>query len=348
MRKHLGILSSLVALLALSIASAPPAISRGRTPKTASALGVASVDGRDVFVDVLVAVPAGADPRATAERALEEQGARPVPAPLGSGGFAATGLSWPGGAVTQHYNPTDQPDAAAETAFANAAARWNAVTTSGFTATIGDDTSRCPSLVKECPGFQVTDGANDVGWLRIGGLTLGVTWFVTEPPEADMAMNTRFAWSFTCADEAGTVDSESVFVHEEGHVVGLDHSQDSGAVMSTPYDAAQCALSQDDVEGATYLYPTQTATVSGTVTDGATGDPIAGATVQLAGTSLATTTDAAGAYSIAGVPYPVTYDVAASMKRYRSAAERVTVDVDPETVDLVLAARGGGGGGPPF
>src|SRR5215218_7111499 len=62
----------------------------------------------------------------------------------------------------------------------------------GYDIGYGGGTTRCPSLVQECPGAQFNDPYNDVGWLALGGTTLGVTWYTTSDPEADMALNTRF------------------------------------------------------------------------------------------------------------------------------------------------------------
>ncbi len=297
-------------------------------------------------------VPPGADARAVAQAALEEQGARPFePAALGSDGFTTTGLLWDTLPVVQNYNPADEPASlggAGQTALTDTHDTWDGVATSffSFSGTI-PNTNRCPSLVKECAGPQTFDGYNDVGWVRMGGRTLGVTWYGTGTDEADMALNTRYAWNDGCTDDSGSYDVETVFLHENGHVVGLGHSQDPTAVMATPYHGAQCSLGQDDIEGATYLYPTQTAVVSGTVAD--SSGALSGATVALQGTGLSAQSDASGHYQIANVPYPVTYDISASASNHQTSTVRLQVDQDPETVNFILATGGGdgGGGGPP-
>ena len=59
-------------------------------------------------------------------------------------------------------------------------------------------TTRCPSLVRECPGAQRNDRFNDVGWAQLQNGTLGVTWSTSGTDEADMAINTRYAWTTGC------------------------------------------------------------------------------------------------------------------------------------------------------
>jgi hypothetical protein len=51
------------------------------------------------------------------------------------------------------------------------------------------------------------------------------------------------------------IDTETVWLHEFGHALGLDHSKDPDAVMYAYYDAPQRELAQDDVDGITNLYP---------------------------------------------------------------------------------------------
>ena len=63
----------------------------------------------------------------------------------------------------------------------------------------------------------VNDGKNDVGWASLGGTTLGVTWFTVSAPEADMALNSRFACKSTCGSGGGSdYDVETVFLHARG------------------------------------------------------------------------------------------------------------------------------------
>lgn len=76
--------------------------------------------------------------------------------------------------------------------------------------------------------------------------------------------------------------------------------------------------------------------VGGRVTDGKTGQPIAGASMSLEGTSWHATTDEKGQYRIVNVA-PGTYTLSASRIGYARASQLVTVASGQEaTVDLVL------------
>ncbi|MDP6966848.1 MAG: carboxypeptidase-like regulatory domain-containing protein, partial [Candidatus Marinimicrobia bacterium] len=66
------------------------------------------------------------------------------------------------------------------------------------------------------------------------------------------------------------------------------------------------------------------ATVSGRVTDAATGDPLAGANVMVEGTALGDAADASGSYSISNVPSGA-QTVTASMIGYASGSSSVNV-----------------------
>ena len=313
-----------------------------------SVLGIAKVQGEDVIVDILVEVQHGQNAKEVARAALQAQNARPFEsASLGSAGFTVTGLVWDNLPVVQNYNPgspnTQNEPFTAQTALTNTHGTWDGVTNSSFDINSGGTTDRCPSLVRECKGPQVFDGNNDVAWLKLGRSTLGVTWFGTSTDEADMALNTRFTWNEGCVDVNNSIDVQTVFLHENGHVVGLGHSDDTGSVMQPFYDVAHCGLGTDDQEGATFLYDNNiTGSVSGTITDGT--NLIEGATVVLENTSLSATTGAEGTYTISGVPDPVTYTVTASADGFETATiSRLTVD-GAKTANFDLTSTGGTGG----
>lgn len=353
------LLALAVALIALGIVSSGSAVDAAvpsGKPTTFSMLGLASVQGEAVIVDVVVAVQPGQNAVEVARAALAAQGARPFDsARLGSEGFTLTGLLWDSLPVVQYYNASNEPSSlsgSGQTALTNTHATWDGVATSLFDIDSGGLTTRCPSLVKECPGRQSFDGFNDVGWVRLDRRTLGVTWYGTTTDEADMALNTRFSWNDGCANVSGSYDVQTVFLHENGHVVGLGHSNDANTIMFPSYQGATCTLDQDDQEGATYLYDNNvTGTVSGTVTDGTGG--IEGATVVLQDTGLQAITASDGAYTISGIPDPVTYTVTASADGFEtSTISRLTV-VGATGADFALTPTGGGddgggGGGPPF
>jgi len=339
-------LSSILMVASISIfVSAAQAGSDG-VSRVISVLGIAKVQGEDVIVDILVEVQHGQDPNEVARPALAAQGARPFEsASLGSAGFTLTGLVWDTLPVVQNYNPgssktDDEPDSLGgngQTALTNTHTTWDGVTTSLFNINFFEITDRCPSLVRECKGRQFFDGNNDVAWLELPGGTLGVAWFGTSIDEVDIALNTNFDWA---NDGSSDIDAETVFLHENGHTVGLGHSDITGAVMEPVYAGVRQALDDDDKEGVTFLYDSDiTGSVSGTVTDGT--NPIGGATVVLEGTGLSATTAADGSYTISGVPDPVTYTVTASAEGFESATIlRLTVS-SVAIADFALTATGG-------
>lgn len=233
----------------------------------ASGIGAVTIDGREANVEVFVAVAPGRDAAEEVRAELIQRGARPLTASE----FTASGLAWnqfsDGDAtndfVVQYYNggsastAPDPTGGGGVSALLNTQATWTGVATSTFAFSYGGTTSRCPSLVKECPGDQVFDGFNDVAWMDLGRCTilrctLGVTWYATtDPDEADMALNTRVSWRTDGSD----YDVESVMLHENGHAAGLGHSSVTQAIMYAYYGGVRRSLHQDDMDGLTSLYP---------------------------------------------------------------------------------------------
>jgi hypothetical protein len=208
----------------------------------------------DRRVEILVVVGPGDTASAAGERALAAQGAKKAPPEEPqANGYSFTGLRWDVLPVRQSYNPAGQPVNGAS-ALGGTYSPWSTVSGSTFRIQSGGTTTRCPSLVRECPGAQRNDGFNDVGWARLSNGTLGVTWSTSGRDEADMAINTRYTWSLGCTAQAGAFDLQSVFLHENGHVAGLGHSTDVRAVMYPSYQTARCSLAQDDRNGIAALY----------------------------------------------------------------------------------------------
>lgn len=73
--------------------------------------------------------------------------------------------------------------------------------------------------------------------------------------DADIQFNNvGFTWSTD--GRRGTVDTQSIATHEEGHFLGLDHSEQSGAVMYASYSGGiKRNLTTDDQGGVCQLYP---------------------------------------------------------------------------------------------
>jgi hypothetical protein len=107
---HMLSRSVVLTLAALFLAALPAAATAAQ--RTASATGIANVQGANVYVEVFVEVPEGQNARQAAEAALADQGALAQPPP-GPGGPGFTGLVWDALPVVQFYNPLGEPVAAA-------------------------------------------------------------------------------------------------------------------------------------------------------------------------------------------------------------------------------------------
>jgi matrixin len=255
-------LRRLVPLCSLALLLIVPASAQA-DGRVASATGVRQVNGEKLYVDVVVAVPSGQSARNATDKALSQQGARRVKPPWAGGGggggggeqYFYTGLKWSPPTVTQNYNPASEPlGLSARTHLENTESTWSAASNSAYRIGFGAVTTRCPSLVKECPGPQVNDTNNDVGWLGLSGNTLGVTWYTTSNREADMTLNTRFTWKGTCNSSGSGYDVETVFLHENGHVAGLDHTTRTDSVMYPSYQSPRCTLFPYDERSLANLY----------------------------------------------------------------------------------------------
>jgi hypothetical protein len=88
--------------------------------------------------------------------------------------------------------------------------------------------------------------------------TIGITTstFVTNGnlTDADITLNAvGFRWG---DGTQRTVDAQSILTHEEGHFLGLGHTQVAGSVMLATYSGGQIrGLSADDQAGVCSLYP---------------------------------------------------------------------------------------------
>jgi len=219
-------------------------------------IGISGIlPGKDLIVHVLVVVNPDENKHQKAAAALSQQGARPFM----PNEFTTLSLKWdqfsdgnPGNDyVDQFYNPSGDPTTSqkGQDSLMNSQNIWNSVASSNFEFNFAGTTDRCPSLVQECKGPQKFDGKNDVAWMRLSNpSTLGVTWTGTSTDEADMAMNTSFNWNTG-------YDAETVFIHENGHALGLGHSETIDSVMYPYYQGVDHTLHADDIAGIIDLYP---------------------------------------------------------------------------------------------
>ena len=152
-----------------------------------------------------------------------------------------------------------------------------------------------------------------------------------------MAMTTdsNVTWANDGVDDAD-IDTETMYLHENGHVIALGHS---AAVMAPFYDGSHCSLASDDKEGVTYLYDNG---VTGTVTNKT--KPIFKASVVLEGTSLGVTIAKDGTYTIYNIPDRVSDTLTATKGGATASIDRLTIDGSASGVDLVIGSTDDGGG----
>ena len=255
MAKKVYILSSLIiATLFFSVLAVTLPVNAQGPDRDQVVVAFGKIPGQDLYAHVWVVVPHGSDKNQIVNESLRHQGLKP----FDHSDFSTTGMvhdQFTNGPTeskfVQNYNPAGEP-VDAKSILKNTQTQWTDVSNSNFA--FSDtiiETDRCPSLVKECPGRQVTDNHNDAAWMSIKDRnTLGVTWYNTNSDEADMALNTNFPWNTNGND----FDIQTVYLHENGHVLGLGHSEVSGSIMEAVYAGQRLNLTQDDRCGIQTLY----------------------------------------------------------------------------------------------
>jgi hypothetical protein len=299
MNRRLSILASVtlavVALVALYGGSTVTIPSTAATEEDSivTIRGLVQADGEDAIVEILVVARPDEDAGKRARGALHELYPDAIEADDdmaegGSGGmqseeFSANGLVWDALPVTVNYNSTGAPVGGALAALLAPLQTWTDEPTSEFAFVYGGTTSRCPSLYDGCPGDQVFDGYNDVGWDDIPSAgVLGVCWYGLVTDEMDIVIDSaNFTWhTGDLPVPAGLFDLETVNLHELGHGVGLGHSDVPDGVMYPSVSAGQAkrVLHQDEIDGLSSLYPASSPTPTGTSTSTATATPTASPT----------------------------------------------------------------------
>lgn len=244
-------------------------------------------------------------------------------------GFGDVGLFQAGSAMTLHleqdasFRITDGSDL---TALVASMASWTAIPTSNITITDGmrfnftspiDAATGLGSDGVNRLYFAETDSTNRLGnAIAISFFFVGGSGQITD---CDIVMNERL-YTFSTATPgnpnqtlgAGTYDIGEIATHEMGHCIGLEHSAVAGrfgtnglevsgfssgdfALQATmyPYGTRTIqgrSLSQDDIAGASFIYPNSTlasttGTISGRVLNGGNFTRVRGAHVVAVSTA---------------------------------------------------------------
>lgn len=159
---------------------------------------------------------------------------------------------WANNTVEWWYNANNQPfttEQAVE-AISNATLAWQNISGIKF-------------VYKGITGQNLSNTADDklvIGWLDAATFTKrfghysGYTaiWWLDAIVDSEVSLN--------LGDQRMTADInhfQAIMTHEFGHIIGLDHSNDSASIMYAPYHTFeyQMTLRTDDVNAARSLYP---------------------------------------------------------------------------------------------
>ena len=173
-------------------------------------------------------------------------------------------IKWPAPSADYYINPSGFP-AAAPQAIQAALQTWTDVATSSFSFVYQGETSST--------AYGVSDGTNLICFGSLSGgstLALNTFWFTAQGTllDSDIKFNSKFAWATD--GSAGAYDVQTVVLHELGHALSLEDLYGAGDTAKVMYGYVSAgsikrALSQDDKDGITYLYPVGGGTTTSTI-----------------------------------------------------------------------------------
>jgi hypothetical protein len=163
--------------------------------------------------------------------------------------FTTNGSRWPTTNLTYRFQnfTGDLAQAQIRTAVRNAFNRWSAVTPLNFAeVTTGGDILVQFGVGNHGDGaanaFDGTGGVLAHAYAPGGGLG------------GDVHFDDAETWTITIPPPLGTIDIETVALHEIGHSIGLGHSANSAAVMFPNYVGPRRNLYFDDIDGIRSVY----------------------------------------------------------------------------------------------
>ena len=196
---------------------------------------------------------------------------QPAPTVCGTAGVL---LAWRGACVSVHVNPAETapgiPRDLLRLAVEEGARAWNAVpcdaatgATPTFRLLVGDDVANRVEFLEDGPNVNVVtwrpvwgdDAHHDARALAITTVNYGGRSGVIL--DTDIEMNAHPMIPFSADGGPGTSDVRTVVVHELGHVLGLAHSAERGALMypSVGMGERRRVPNADDVAGVCAIYP---------------------------------------------------------------------------------------------
>lgn len=183
--------------------------------------------------------------------------------------FVLTGLSWPLPQTTMHVGLTLAGFSASPSgttwnqAFTDAAARWTNETAFNLSVSTSNPSHPCAGVLPQYPEDGMRNGAGFYPLVcdeSFGDTTLAVTinyYYQSNPGvsvESDIVFNDGESWDIYDGPlDRTTIDFERVALHEQGHVIGLDHEEQQSAIMAS-HIGDLFTLQTDDIAGVAAIY----------------------------------------------------------------------------------------------
>ena len=216
-------------------------------------------------------------------------------------GFSTTGLRWHASSVSYLVNP-NCPGVSSVAALADVRAAMNTWNTSGTS--FSYNYAGVTALGAQT---NTDDGVNEIYWSGgfpdSGYLAWNVTWYDAATKiisESDVIFNSQTSQPWYDGASSGTIDVQSVALHEIGHTLQINDQYDntSKVMGALQLGTVRRVLTQSEIDGARFFndWPTTPAVSSST-------DPIQG--MWYAATSVTMNFSAAGPEAVDGYSYVI-------------------------------------------